>query len=67
MDEFERAQENEERDRQQALARHARQRRSGPSAETCIDCGEAIPEARRIAMVGCVRCVGCEEQREQGR
>lgn len=67
MDEFDRAQESEERDRQLALALHARGRRRGPSAEICIDCGANIPEARRIAMVGCERCVDCAEQLEQGR
>ncbi len=65
MDQFDQAQEFEERDRQAALARHARLRRTGPSMEVCIDCGEKIPEARRIAIVGCERCVGCEHEHER--
>ena len=26
----------------------------------CIDCGRMIPEARRKAVPGCERCVGCQ-------
>jgi phage/conjugal plasmid C-4 type zinc finger TraR family protein len=26
----------------------------------CIDCGEEIPEARRLAVPGCTRCVECQ-------
>ncbi len=28
----------------------------------CMDCGEIIPEARRKAVPGCVRCARCQEE-----
>lgn len=36
----------------------------GPSAVRCEDCGERIPEARRVAVPGCDCCVNCQEIRE---
>jgi len=33
------------------------------SAE-CCDCGEPIPEARRLACPGAVRCVACQREVE---
>lgn len=36
----------------------------GPSALWCEDCGERIPEARRVAVPGCDCCVSCQEIRE---
>jgi len=33
----------------------------GESLHECIDCGEPIPEARRLALGGVRRCVGCQE------
>lgn len=32
----------------------------GESADRCADCGEKIPEARRRAIPGVRRCVGCQ-------
>ena len=32
----------------------------GPSLEECLDCGEAIPEARRRAVAACQRCIDCQ-------
>lgn len=29
--------------------------------EDCIDCGEEIPEKRRNAIKGCMRCISCQE------
>ena len=46
---------------------NARVRYSGESAEECIDCGEKIAQARRLAVLGCVRCVACEEVNEARR
>ena len=46
---------------------NARVRYFGNSAEECIDCGEKIAQARRLAVLGCVRCVACEEVREARR
>jgi phage/conjugal plasmid C-4 type zinc finger TraR family protein len=39
------------------LARQAAE----PSAEECEECGDEIPEARRLAMPGCKLCVFCKE------
>ena len=35
---------------------------SGASLKECEDCGEPIPEARRQAMPGVRRCVGCQAE-----
>ena len=43
-----------------ALADHCRRRLHGESSETCLDCGEEIPQARRAAVRGCCRCYGCQ-------
>lgn len=34
----------------------------GPSATHCKECGEPIPEARRIALVGVQLCVVCQQK-----
>lgn len=34
------------------------------SAEKCIDCGDAIPELRRVKVPGCQRCADCQEEEE---
>lgn len=39
-------------------------RQAGPAALWCEDCGERIPEARRVAVPGCDCCVSCQEIRE---
>jgi phage/conjugal plasmid C-4 type zinc finger TraR family protein len=41
----------------------ARSKLPNPNKEylECVDCGEEIPEARRRAIKGCPRCVGCQE------
>lgn len=42
---------------------------SGPARESlthCEDCGEPIPEARRLAVPGCTRCRDCQEEFEHG-
>jgi phage/conjugal plasmid C-4 type zinc finger TraR family protein len=31
------------------------------SFEYCIDCDDAIPQARRLAARGCMRCAGCQQ------
>lgn len=36
----------------------------GEGREFCIECGEAIPEARRKAMPGAVTCVPCQSGRD---
>lgn len=50
---------------QQALAKQ----RATPSLEECEDCGEEIPEQRRVASPGCTRCIYCQglyERRKAG-
>lgn len=46
---------------QQALAKQ----RLLPSLEECEDCGDEIPEARRTAILGCTRCIYCQEAAER--
>lgn len=61
MDEADYAQQNEA---QLIKMRIDRSRRilNKPANETieCVDCGEVIPEARRKAVPGCARCIGCQ-------
>ena len=33
---------------------------TGPSADECEDCGDEIPENRKIAVPGCSRCIHCQ-------
>ena len=33
---------------------------SGESLECCVECGAEIPEARRIAVPGVMRCIECQ-------
>ncbi|MBC2658306.1 TraR/DksA C4-type zinc finger protein [Pseudomonas sp. MSSRFD41] len=49
-----------------ALQFHHRgvQRRSGPSAYRCSECGDAIPQARREAEPGTEHCVDCKRALE---
>ena len=36
-----------------------------PSLEECEDCGDEIPQARRLAIPGCRLCVHCKEIQER--
>lgn len=65
-DQFDRATGIEEALREDALAQQAW--RAGMTGKTlddsalhCIFCGEAIPEARRVAVLGVERCIDCQE------
>ncbi|WP_295042317.1 DksA/TraR family C4-type zinc finger protein [uncultured Paracoccus sp.] len=52
----------------EAVARarlRAGQRAVRASAETCIDCDEPIPEARRQAMPGVQLCLDCQADRDR--
>lgn len=56
----------------QSVADHAARRRvelraaaGRESATECMDCGETIPEARRLAQPGCLRCVVCQAEYER--
>lgn len=37
---------------------------TSPSAQNCADCGDEIPEARRAAVPGVLRCMECQQQTE---
>ncbi|MBM9605953.1 TraR/DksA family transcriptional regulator [Desulfopila inferna] len=60
-DQFDRAQELDAVFREQALAIHKRaaSQGTGTARTICVDCDEKIPQARRIAVPGCLRCVEC--------
>lgn len=45
-----------------AIARARSALPAGDSLSHCEDCGEAIPEARRKAVPGVRRCVGCQSE-----
>lgn len=67
MDIFDQATELEERHRAAALA-HLATSLAQPTRESaidCEDCGEPIPEARRRAVPGCIRCIECQERVEK--
>jgi len=73
MDQFDQAQEQEARFRNMsidAIKRLAAQQRAAhsqryDSAFSCLWCGEAIPEARRLAVPGCSLCVQCQATKER--
>lgn len=46
---------------QAALAKQ----RSQPSLEECEDCGEDIPKERRLASLGCTKCIYCQQLSER--
>ncbi len=56
--------------REQAIQAH-RINRDAVSATHCSDCGEDIPELRRVKVPGCQRCASCQQdselRRKQGR
>ncbi len=41
--------------------------RKGASLTHCEDCGEAIPEVRRLAVAGASRCVACQAEADEDR
>ncbi|MBY8244577.1 TraR/DksA C4-type zinc finger protein [Vibrio mediterranei] len=36
------------------------------SAKECYECGDEIPELRRIKVAGCKYCVSCQQLAEKG-
>ena len=64
-DEIDRAQERDEFFRSLALGKHKENGFTGMSAAECIECGETIPKARRMAVPGCCRCVDCQAEFER--
>lgn len=59
------ASEREALFRRVALAQAGAGHRRGPGRETCEECGEPIPEARRKAVPGVTHCVTCQEALER--
>lgn len=70
MDQFDRAQEQEMMARDAALKltnKRFAELKSIPGVETaldCLQCGTEIPEARRKALPGIMRCVTCQQLNE---
>lgn len=60
-----RAQELELAEYERNQAKAIRPEPTRPSAETCADCGDEIPEGRRLAEIGCTRCISCQEDWER--
>lgn len=70
-DVYDRAQELEATLRADALAHHARriERQGKPAVSLleCEDCGDPIPQPRRLAVTGCTTCIECQTARERPR
>lgn len=64
MDIIDTAAEIEELQRNAALSAH-RLNRNAVSAEYCEDCGDPIPEPRRVAVPGFQTCADCQERKER--
>lgn len=70
MDEVDDSQKAERLYRQEALDKRSPVGRPGwASLSFCIDCGDPIPEKRRLAIAGCLRCYDCQVEfyKENGR
>lgn len=48
-----------------AIAAIQRSMPTGVSLEFCIECGDEIPEARRLAAKGCTLCIHCKASSER--
>ncbi len=57
------AQEKTERERAASIGRATAALR-GEAETHCVSCGDEIPAARRAAVAGVKRCVGCQEDLE---
>ncbi len=65
---YDRAQELELRQREEALARQAEAaRQRGASLSHCYACGDEIPPLRREKVPGCTRCVHCQTAAEKAQ
>lgn len=70
MDEIDDAQKAERLYRQEALdSRKPIGRPGWKSLTHCVDCGDPVPEKRRQAIEGCLRCYDCQVDfyKENGR
>ncbi|WP_340617193.1 TraR/DksA family transcriptional regulator [Xenorhabdus entomophaga] len=63
FDVIDRACQHAEETLERQIAQHVN-RPVGVSAIECEDCGEVIPEIRRIQVMGCTRCVDCQSDFE---
>ena len=64
-DQFDLAQDLDARYCRQALASWKRtQEKAEAPLQFCRDCGEEIPEGRRLAAPACTRCLDCQQQWE---
>ena len=62
---IDRACDLEQMQRDHALAKQlGKSHAQAPSAFECESCGEQIPEARRIAALGCRYCITCQQEYE---
>jgi len=48
-----------------AIQRAKSQLSTGPSLESCAECGARIPEARRDAIPGVRLCLACQEEADK--
>lgn len=63
MDIIDTAAEIEELQRNAALSAH-QLNRNAVSAEHCAECGDEIPDLRRVKVPGCQRCSSCQADEE---
>lgn len=63
MDHIDTANDYAEKFTEEALAQ--RTRYTGKSADSCLDCGNPIPDERREAIAGCNTCFECASVRER--
>lgn len=64
MDVADQAQDNDFTEAALLVHRNGLQKRSGPSAYRCEECGDAIPEERRQVAPGTEHCVDCQSALE---
>lgn len=50
---------------QEAIDRMRRRAPAGESLRECAECGEIIPEARRVAQPGVKLCIECQQERDR--
>lgn len=60
LDIIDRANALAEKEREYALAKQ-RKKQTAYSFTHCEDCDEPIPEARRKHVLGCTRCIDCQQ------
>lgn len=73
MDQFDRAQELELRQREDAIAMQRKRfapLATAPDVDTaldCLSCGDEIPAARRLAVPGAMLCIECQMEHEMNQ